>query len=125
MIQKFVDRFIDSEDQIKRQCEEGFDHYEHLVKFVVGIISDPEEYSSPDVNRITEIDHGDYQGTLLYIIAAKGYQPHQFWAVKVDYGSCSGCDALESAMYDYKGKDRVDAHYNLCLHIVQGIKEVA
>ena len=55
-----------------------------------------DEYGDPDPNRIHEIDDGDYQGTLVYVIAAKDYQPDDYWYVKIGYGSCSACDTLEA-----------------------------
>ena len=74
---------------------------------------------------ILSIDHGDYQGTLLFIIAASGYQPNKYWFVKVDYGSCSGCDTLEGirCYSDGPPSDAQVADYmTLALHILQGIK---
>lgn len=57
-------------------------------------ISDPKF----DTERITEIDNGDYQGTLLYIIPEQCYQPseYQYFMTYIEYGSCSCCDLLQS-----------------------------
>lgn len=51
-----------------------------------------------NLKRITEIDNGDYQGTLLYVIPFDTYQPseHDHLMTYVDYGSCSGCDTLQA-----------------------------
>ena len=50
-----------------------------------------------DCYRITEIDDGDYQGTLIYLIPFKTYQPeeYEYLMTYAGYGSCSGCDALQ------------------------------
>lgn len=50
-------------------------------------------------NFITQIDNGDYQGTLLFLVARDTYQPDEdeYLMTYVGYGSCSGCDALEAA----------------------------
>ena len=51
-----------------------------------------------DCSKITEIDDGDYQGTLIYLIPFKTYQPCEFEYLMTyaGYGSCSGCDALQA-----------------------------
>lgn len=55
-----------------------------------------------DVEQITEIDNGDYQGTLLFLIPFETYQPseYDYLMTYVGYGSCSGCDTLQ-AIQDY------------------------
>ena len=69
--------------------------YKDLVKLtVMFILNDENEW---DVNKITEIDDGDYQGTLLYLIPEDTYQPDssEYLMTFVEYGSCSGCDTLQ------------------------------
>ena len=85
---------------------------------------------NPDPNRIHEIDDGDYQGTLLYVIAADCYQPNDYWYVRVYYGSCSGCDTL-MATRDMTSWDdpvpnqaQVEAYMTMALHIVQNLKSM-
>lgn len=128
MIQEFVDRFMAN----KSQLESAFsvthpDNYDDLVKAVVTVLATNDHYDSMDPERITRIDHGDYQGTLLYIIGAQGYQPSTYWSVKVSYGSCSGCDTLQ-AIQGYDGStptsDEIEQYMTLALHIVQGLKEI-
>ena len=77
MIQKFVDRFIASESTIRAELrKQRPENYNALVERVVKIVGDDSRRSeSPDPARIHVIDDGDYQGTLLFIIGAKGYQP--------------------------------------------------
>ena len=57
------------------------------------------------IEEITEIDNGDYQGTLLYLIPFKTYQlsENEYLMTYVGYGSCSGCDTLQ-AIQDYSEK---------------------
>lgn len=52
-----------------------------------------------NLKEMTEIDNGDYQGTLLYLIPFKTYQPaeYEYLMTYIGYGSCSGCDALQAA----------------------------
>lgn len=51
-----------------------------------------------DADSITEIDNGDYQGTLLFTIPEDTYQPasYQYLMTFVEYGSCSVCDTLQA-----------------------------
>ena len=57
----------------------------------------------------------------MFIIGAKGYQPSDYWYVKVGYGSCSGCDTLE-AIRGYSDEkptpDQVKDYVTLALHVV-------
>lgn len=134
MIQKFIDRFMANKAGIRASFAAEFPaSYGAIVKAVVAAIASDDDYGSPDVDRITPIDHGDYQGTLLFIVGAKGYQPSTYWSMKVSYGSCSGCDTLqaigEDGTYDDGGNKvvsdkQLDELMTLALHLVQGMKEV-
>src|SRR5689334_18496066 len=97
MIQKFVDRFMAKRDAMRSAfLAKRPERYKDIVRAVVEAITDEDGYATIDPKRIHEIDDGDYQGTLLYVIAANDYQPSDYWFVKVNYGSCSGCDTLEA-----------------------------
>ncbi len=124
MIQSIVNNFTNRKHELAdKWSKDEPDSYFDIVKGVVELITDDEVPLDPE--RIHTIDDGDYQGTLLYVIAAKGYQPSTYWAVYVGYGSCSGCDTLQSIQYDETdAAKRVDQFMSLALHIVQGIKEI-
>lgn len=128
MIQEFVDKFISHKHEIMRLFSEKHpDSYMEIVKVVVSILHDPKKYKSIDPERIHQIDDGDYQGTLVFVIASSGYQPDEYWYVKVSYGSCSGCDTLEGIRGYGSGNptaDQVSDYYTLALHVVQGIKRM-
>ena len=129
MIQKFVDEFMESKEWIRAQLAKAHPgSYLDVVKPVIQSLNkDGDTYEAPDPARITQIDHGDYQGTLLFVIAAHGYQPSTFWAVKVYYGSCSGCDTLEGIRNYEDGapsERQLDAYMTLALHVVQNIVEI-
>lgn len=99
--------------------------YAEIVKVVIKAVHDG--YGTPDPEHIHEIDDGDYQGTLLYIIPDDCYQPWNYWYVKIDYGSCSGCDTLQAILegdYGNTVNEKVDALFTLALHIVQGLKKI-
>jgi hypothetical protein len=130
MIKDFVDRFMQNKDALRTKFEADFPHeYKDIVKAVVEIIT-AKEYTAHDIDpeRIHEIDDGDYQGTLVYVIGTKGYQPYNYYYVKVDYGSCSGCDTLQAIEAEHScaadKKQSIDDLMTLALHIVQGIKKM-
>lgn len=130
MIQEFVDRFMENKDALRAKFEADFPgEYKDIVKAVVEIITS-KEYTAHDIDpkRIHEIDDGDYQGTLVYVIAEKGYQPSDYYYVKVSYGSCSGCDTLQHIESEHyfatDKKESIDDLMTLALHIVQGLKKM-
>lgn len=130
MIQEYCDTVINNKAEISEWLR-AMDHspsYTELVKRVIEVINLDGEYGGPDPTKIVTIDHGDYQGTLLYIVPAIGYQPSTYWALKVSYGSCSGCDTL-AGICDYswpeeKSEQSLNELYTLMLHLVQSMKEI-
>jgi hypothetical protein len=127
MIQEFVQRFDAARGALLEKFSAAHpENYQAIVRAVVEVVTNPDEYSDPDPERIVEIDHGSYQGTLVYVIGAKGYQPSDYWYVKVGYGSCSGCDTLE-AIKGYRDEkpteEQAKDYLTLALHIVQRIKK--
>jgi hypothetical protein len=128
VIQRFVDKFMSDRSLLAAKWSENHpESYEDIFKEVINILSSCSCDSVPDPKRITVIDHGSWQGTLLFVVASKDYQPDVFWFCKVDYGSCSGCDTFES-IRDYSGskptEKQVKGYLTLALHMVQEIKEI-
>ena len=128
MIEAFTKAWDERKHEIEMTFQNGHpESYEAIVLEVVKILSDTDDWRYPDPERITCIDHGDYQGNFLFIIAASGYQPSDYWFVQVGYGSCSGCDTLADISCDgaYSGKpteQQVKDYMTLALHILQGLK---
>lgn len=127
MIKEFVELYL----KRKSELEELFrakhpDDYKEVVKNVITVLK-TDDYDSISPGLIHEIDDGDYQGTLVYVIGAEGYQPSDYWYVKVGYGSCSGCDTLQ-AIREYSDEpptqEQIKDYMTLCLHIVQGLKKM-
>lgn len=103
MLKILVKKWDKNKDKLKHELETRRDiksiEYRDLVKITFGAIfnSDAEEYDERlNLERITEIDDGDYQGTFLFLIPFDTYQPsaNEYLMTYVGYGSCSGCDAL-------------------------------
>lgn len=84
------------EDTTLNECD-----YIYLVKKVVSIILNGGDEEEWDAENITEVDDGDYQGTLLFLIHKDTYQPaeYDYLMTYVNYGSCSGCDTLKAIQY--------------------------
>lgn len=103
--------------------------YEDLVKLTFSTIYNEgsgEEiypYGHLALDYVTVIDNGDYQGTLLFVIPFKTYQPSEseYLMTYVGYGSCSGCDTLMSII-DYTSEppteEQVSDLLTLCKDIV-------
>lgn len=73
---------------------------------------------------MTVIDNGDYQGTQIFLIPLKTYQPsvEDYVYTNTYYGSCSGCDTLEAINEyddDLPREDQVSDYMILALHLLQ------
>lgn len=128
MIQNFIERFMANQASIEAKFRAAHpESYGDVVRVVVDAVKG-DEYDHMDPSRIHTIDDGDYQGTLLFVIASSGYQPSKYWYVKVAYGSCSGCDTLQD-IRGYNDEPVTDQqlrdYMTLALHIVQGLKEMS
>lgn len=130
MIPEFVQRFDERKDDLRARFSAAQpDTYTDIVRKVVEVIRGNEDSweERPDPARIHQIDDGDYQGTLVFVIGADGYQPSAYWYVRISYGSCSGCDTLE-AIRCYSDEpptpDQVDQYMTLALHVVQRMKQM-
>lgn len=93
-------------DELRKVLAERTDlndcDYKTLVKLTFETIYN--SYASADferlnLDRISVIDDGDYQGTLMFMIPVNTYQPgaDEYIMTYIGYGSCSGCDALQAA----------------------------
>lgn len=106
MVYIFYKKWDENKDLLKKEIEAieniGYLSYLDLVKMTFSTIYNNREiraeypYEELDCENITEIDNGDYQGTLVYLIPFNNYQPNesQYLMTYVDYGSCTCCDTL-------------------------------
>lgn len=126
---KFIERFDNKRNEIKETltflldtCKDDI-NYSDIVRIVIDAIH--EDDGDPNPNVIHEIDDGDYQGTLLFVIPADEYQPYDYWYVRVEYGSCSCCDTLEGIFYGSDSREQqIDDLFTLALHILQRLKKM-
>lgn len=123
MIKKFVQEFEDKKEVFKELYSKKHpEAYKDIIVNVAAILD-----TDMDATRIHEINDGEYEGTLLYVIAEKRYTPSVYWYVKVAYGSCSGCDTLQDIRgrgHEAPTQQQIDDYMTLTLHIVQGLKRM-
>lgn len=130
MIKEFIKRWEEKKESLAAWLRDNHpEDYEALViKVVETILSDEaSREGSPDPGRVHAINPEDYQGTLVFVIGESGNFPHEYWYVRVCYGSCSGCDTLEGIKKYGKGKpseQQVKDYMTLALHIVQGLRRM-
>jgi len=130
MIKYFIKRFDNKRNALKKEfSKKHMEDYQQLVKVVIEAITD-DEREEPDPDKIHIIDDGEYEGTIVFIIASKEQTPAKYWYVKISYGSCSFCDTLQtihslSNVNDpVPNKQQIKDYMTLALHIVQNLKEM-
>lgn len=131
MITQLVQRFDEARPGLRERCLQTHpDDYGMLVRWLVEAIQGEYwgEYDL-DPERITAIDHGHYQGTLVFVIGCQGYQPNTYYCTVVNYGSCSGCDTLEQIKMDgdwgaTPSIQQANDYLTLMLHLVQQLKVI-
>lgn len=118
------------EEYFKTTKQEEYNSYEVIVKKVFEIcLPKATDYSGWDLDKMTVIDDGDYQGTQIFIIPTDTYQPSVEDYVMTDtyYGSCSGCDTLQAISecgYELPTDEQVKEYMTLALHLVQKLKRL-
>jgi hypothetical protein len=106
--------------------EEIAGNYLSIVKKLFELVLLDDEW---DIEKITVVDDGDYQGTQLFIIPKKTYQPSfdDYLITHTYYGSCSGCDTLES-IRNYNDElpthEQVSEYMTLALHLIQKMQKL-
>ena len=104
MLKIIADKWAKNQNKLREELTKTnieFLRYKDLVHLTFKIIYNDDEHAvwppNINVNRITEIDDGNYQGTLLFLLPFDIYQPMEceYLMTYVGYGSCSGCDTLQ------------------------------
>lgn len=135
MLKKVMEQWNKNKDKLRsdlandvklNSCE-----YIYLVEKVVSIIlnngdNDNYDYNIFSIKNITQIDNGDYQGTLLFIIPRNTYQPSaaEYLMTYVNYGSCSGCDTLQRIqgwIDEPPTEQQLNDYMALCLHLCENM----
>ena len=117
------------EDYFRNTEQREYDGYKLIVKKIIElVINDEDEFETYDIERMTVIDDGSYQGTQIFIIPRKTYQPDadDYIFTHNYYGSCSGCDTLQ-AIHWYRtdakpNEEQIKDYMTLALHLVQELR---
>ena len=135
MIQEIIKRWEENkyklEEYFSTTKQEKYGSYEAIVQqiFELVINSDEDSYERFNVNKMTVIDDGNYQGTQIFIIPKDTYQPNidDYLITHTYYGSCSGCDVIEGIRNYSSGlptEQQVKEYMILALHLVQKMKRI-
>lgn len=135
-------KWAENEKKLEEVIRKSTDHiswdYRDLIKLIVenilnrgysgyGVYNNKEW----DSEHIREIDDGDYQGTIIFVIHIKRYQPseEEYLFTYVDYGSCSCCDTLQGIQAEgdlnsrLPSKTQVKDYMTLCRDMVVRMKQ--
>ena len=134
MVEVFVERWNKYkgvlEEYFRKTEQNKYGSYSNIVKLLFEKVINQEETNGYkfDIDGMTVIDDGHYQGTQLFIIPLNAYQPDetQYIITHNYYGSCSGCDTLQAISgYDYEkfpDEEQIDGYMQLALHLLQRCK---
>jgi hypothetical protein len=131
LIEKWKTYSYKLKEYFEKNKQEDYSDYYLILKKTIDLVlnNGNQNIGDFDIEEITKIDNGDYQGTLLFIFHRKTYQPYitDYYYTYVEYGSCSGCDTL-LAINEYEdglpNEQQVKDYMTLALHLVEGIKNM-
>lgn len=130
-----IDKFVSVWDEHKGELEEKYssehpDSYDSIVTDLISFLGRHiDDYGeTPNSDRVTVIDDGDYQGYRMWIVGSDGYQPSTYWAFSTYYGSCSGCDTFEAIRSwgdETPTEQNTEDYMKLALHLLQSARQIA
>ena len=147
MIGHFVEQWYENKHELESFLEKDYEQsenkrfwgmdYEYLFRKVFElVVTEPREIRTPfdqrwnnyswDWDRFQVINHGEYQGELVFIMVPNVYQPSldkDYYFTSVMYGSCSHCDTMQHVqeVVDTK-EEKIQALMLAALHMVQATK---
>ncbi len=134
MIKEFVNAWDKNKSELEKHFretkQEEYDTYKKIVQKLFELVVNPyieSDYDKFDIENIKAIDDGDYQGTQIFILHKKHYQPciENYVYTNTYYGSCSGCDTLLSISNYSSGlpnEQQIKEYMDLALHLLQKCK---
>lgn len=133
MIKEFVEKWDkykgNLENYFRNTEQKEYQDYKDIVKALFeNVINQGEtDWNKFNLEKMTIIDDGDYQGTQIFIIPLDIYQPdaNSYVVTNTYYGSCSGCDTLQGISYYEQGlpsENQIKAYMELSLHLLQKCK---
>jgi hypothetical protein len=134
MIKKFVEKWNrykeNLENYFRNTKQEEYQDYEDIVKALFKNVinqGETDHWNKFNIEEMTLIDDGDYQGTQIFIIPLDTYQPNieDYVVTNTYYGSCSGCDTLLAINEFSSGlpsEEQIHDYMMLALHLLQKCK---
>lgn len=136
MEKEIIKRWEDGKENLRKWFkstpQKQYPSYKSIVKaLIMHCLNYNIERRYDLISKSFEIsDHGDYQGTQIFLLHRVTCQPciEDYIVFDNEYGSCSGCDMLQyiQCVGNYEGEpptdEQVDLYMTLCLHMVQRMK---
>ena len=122
MLKYCINQWEKNKENLREALEQFDFHNEQMdYKVLMSLVITHILENRWDSENFTMIDDGDYQGTLLFVIPEKKYQPTEgdYLMTYVEYGSCSYCDTMQCILYESDTK--VEDLMTLALHMIQHI----
>lgn len=127
MIKEFVKAWDNNKDELEEYIRSHMhdmymSNYSDLVKLLFNVVINPYVDRKYNTENMTTLDHGDYQGTQIFILYENRYQPdvEDYVYTSVGYGSCSCCDTLQGIQYDdTTDEEKTNDYMTLMLHLLQ------
>lgn len=131
MIKRFVDNWEkyknDLENYFRTTPQVEYNTYRKILEALFRIVINRDDSYSFDLDDITVIDSGEYQGSLIFILHLDTYQPipTEHLYTFVYYGSCSCCDTLKG-IHEYDeglpDEKQIREYMFLAVHMLQKCK---
>ena len=119
MIKELIREYEEKKEVIFEEVKKDAIHSDFELKDLITAIFVEVEHEDISVSQLTT---GGYTGENLFVIANRWGDFK--YIIKLEYGSCSGCDTFISALDTYQyDKDFKDLE-TLCLHIIQRTKDI-
>lgn len=133
MEKDFVAQWNKNKDRLLDYFKNNDNHtaldYDEIVKKLFELVINHEANTTYSVEDMVVMTHGDYQGTQVYILHKQTYQPDVTDYVYTHnyYGSCSGCDTLQSLQgYGSDAKvpdeEQLTEYMQLALNLLQQLR---
>ena len=119
------------EDYFKTHDQREYSEYKNIVEKIIELIINDEEfeyYETYNIERMTVIDDGSYQGTEIFMIPRDTYQPYaeDYIFTHNYYGSCSGCDTLQAIHWynldEKPSEEQLKDYMLLSLNLVENLR---
>jgi len=115
------------EDYFRNTPQEEYFSYGEIFAKLIELV-----FPDYDHEKITEIDDGEYQGTKLFFVPKKIYQPEveDYLWTWFGYGSCSECDTLQSIEaegnpeHEKPNEQQLKDYMTIALHLVESLKRL-